>query len=127
MKHAQEVLFFFSALFLHVILLYLFVSGFYTLYFINLLAASYLLHRFYTYFSYRLFSLLFVSVLILVNLEIYDEYLFEIYLYFDAVQSSKFINSEVMYVLIALHLIVLINLKKFENFWAIIDKKLFRI
>jgi len=127
MKFAQRAIFFLSALAFHIILLYLFASGFYTFYFMALIGSSYLLHRFYGYFSYRVFLLLLILVLILVNLNFYDEYIFELYLYFDAVKHSIFVNSEVKYVLIALHLIVLINLKKFENFWAIIDKKLFRI
>lgn len=71
--------------------------------------------------------MLLIFVIVSINSEIYDEYLFEIYLYFDAIKDSIFVNNEVKYVLTALHLIVLINLKKFENFWAIIDKKVFRI
>lgn len=127
MKFAQRTIFFLSALSFHIMLVYLFASGFYTFYFIALIGISYLLHSFYSYFSYRVFLLLLILVLILVNLNLYDEYVFELYLYFDAVKYSIFVNSEVKYVLITLHLIVLINLKRFENFWAIIDKKLFRI
>jgi hypothetical protein len=59
-------------------------------------------------------------------MNIYDEYMFELYLYFDALDKNIYVNSEVMYVLIALHVIVLINLKKFESFWVIMDKKIFR-
>ncbi|WP_373034894.1 hypothetical protein [Sulfurimonas sp.] len=59
-------------------------------------------------------------------MNIYDEYLFELYLYFDALDKNIHVNSEVMYGLIALHMIVLINLKKFESFWVIMDKKIFR-
>ena len=127
MKYLKNIGYFIFALFLHIILLNLFASGFYTLYFIFLIIASYSLYKYKDYFSYIIFSLLLFLLLVLINLDVYDEYLFEIYLYFDWVKSSIFINGEVMYVLIALHLIVLINLKKFENFWAIIDKKLFRI
>ena len=127
MKYLKNIGYFILALSLHITLLYLFALGFYTLYFIFLLAASYSLHKYNKYFSDRVFFLLLFFTIVLINLDIFDEYLFEIYLYFDSVESSIFINSEVMYILIALHLIVLINLKKFENFWAIIDKKLFRI
>jgi len=74
-----------------------------------------------------IFVILSILTLGIVNIEIYDEYLFELYLYLDALDKRIYINSEVMYILVVLHLIVLINLKKFENFWAIIDKKLFRI
>ena len=109
------------------LLLHLFALGFYTIYFIVLVSSAYLLHRYYFYFSYIVFFLLFFLAVILINLNIYDEYLFELYLYFDVVDKNIYINKQVMYALIALHLIVLINLKKFENFWDIIDKKLFRI
>jgi hypothetical protein len=64
---------------------------------------------------------------ILINLNIYNEYLFELYLELDAVDKNIYISKEVMYSLITLHTIVLINLKKFESFWVIMDKKLFRI
>lgn len=127
MKLLKYIGYFIFALLLHTILLYLFVLGFYTLYFTFLLVSSYILYKYNRYFSYRVFSLLLIFVVVFINLEIYDEYIFEIYLYFDAVKGSIFVNSEVKYVLMTLHLIVLINLKKFENFWAIIDKKVFRI
>jgi hypothetical protein len=127
MKLTQNIIYFLAALFLHILLLYLFVSSMFSVYFFTLLGASYLLHRYYKYFSYKFFFSLSFLVISLINLDVCDECVFEIYLYFDAVDKRIFINSEVMYVLSALHLIVLINLKKFENFWAIIDKNLFRI
>ena len=127
MKFAQRITFFLSALSCHIFLLYLFISGFYIIYFLILIITSYLLHKFYKYFSYRVFLLLLILVLVLINLNVYDEYLFEIYLYFDCVKKSIYINSEIMYVLIAIHFTLLMNLKKFEKLWAIIDKKLFRI
>ncbi len=127
MKLLKNILFFLTALILHLGLLYLFASGLYILYFLSLLIVLYLLHKYYTYFSYIVFFILSVLVLGLINLDIYDEYIFEIFLWLDVVDRKTYINSEVSYVQLALHLLLLINLKKFENFWAIIDKKLFRI
>lgn len=126
MRLRRKVLFFTALLIFHIILLYLFVLGFYAVYFIALFCASYLVYKYYDYFSYTLFFSLSTFVIVLINMNIYDEYLFELYLYFDALDKNIYVNSEVMYGLIALHMIVLINLKKFESFWVIIDKKIFR-
>ena len=68
-----------------------------------------------------------ISILILVNLNAYEEIIFEILLYFDIIGKINYINSEIIYALTIIHILVFINLKKFENIWDIIDKKLFRI
>jgi hypothetical protein len=127
MKLRQNVLYFILALFLHLVLLYLFVLGLYFIYFLALFSVAFLLYKYYTFFSYKVFLPLLFFIIILVNLNIYDEYLFELYLYFDAVDKNLHIQREVMYGLTTLHLLFLTNLKKFDNFWVIIDKKLFRI
>lgn len=122
----EKVLFFTVVLTLHIILLYLFALSFYTIYFIVLFCASYLIYKYYNHFSYKIFFIFSALLIALINMNIYDEYLFELYLYFDALDKNIYVNSEVMYGLIALHMIVLINLKKFESFWVIMDKKIFR-
>jgi len=125
MKLLHNSMFFIGALFLHFGLLCLFASAFYFIYFLSLFISLYLLRRYYSYFSSVVFFIFFVLILSLINLDIYDEYIFEVFLWFDIVNKTIYINSEVMYILIILHLLLLINLKRFENFWAIIDKKLF--
>jgi hypothetical protein len=65
-------------------------------------------------------------VLAVINLEIYDELLFELYLWLNILDRVPHINSEIIYALTTVHILFLINLKRFENFWAIIDKKLSR-
>ncbi len=127
MKLIYSFTFFVGALILHIGLLYLFAYGFYLLYFLNLFVDAYLLYRYYNHFSIMLFFIFLALVFSIINIDIYDEYVFEFFLYLDAVDRSIYINSEVMYVLVVLHLLLLANLKKFENFWAIIDKKLFGI
>ncbi|MFT7003825.1 MAG: hypothetical protein ACJAWW_001177 [Sulfurimonas sp.] len=67
-----------------------------------------------------------IFLLSLINTDIYAEYSFELYLYLDALSWSLHINVAVMYALLIVHMLVLINLKQFEKFWAIIDKNLFR-
>ena len=117
--------FFISLLISHNILLNLFSASFYFSYFISLVCFTFLLCRHYE-FSYKkvfLFSALMIGI---INLNIYEEYVFELLLYTQT-ELSFYINSEVMYSLTLLHLIVLGNLKKFESFWTIIDEKLFRI
>ena len=126
MQVLRNFIFFLVAIILHLYLLCLFAKSFYILYFLNLLICSYLLHKYYTYFSFFIFFLCLCLVLIFISLDIYDEYSFEIFLWLDMLNMSIYINSEVMYALITLHILLLINLKKFESFWAIIGKKLFR-
>ncbi len=59
-----------------------------------------------------------------INMNIYEEYLFEIYLWLDILSRDIYVDSEVSYILMVFHLIILLNLKKFDSFWDIIDKKL---
>jgi len=66
-------------------------------------------------------------VLIIINLNIYDELTFELFLYFNVLDRLIYVNSEIMYVLSAIHILVFLNLKKFENIWAIIEQNLSRI
>ena len=122
-----NLIFFIYALTLNFVLIYLFALDFYLLYFICFFAFSYLLYKYYNHYAPIPFFLFLTIVVAIINLDIYSEVLFEIFLYLNIVDKSLYVNSEVMYILIALHLLVLINLKKFESFWDIIDKKLFRI
>lgn len=127
MKILKNSIFFLCALVLHVELLFVFSSTLYLLYFINLFIAMYILHKVYIGFSSIIFLLYSSLFIVLINLHVYEEYIFEFYLFIDVITQVPFINSEVMYALIAVHLLLLFNLKKFDSFWVIIDKKLFRI
>jgi hypothetical protein len=59
-------------------------------------------------------------------MEIFEEYLFEIYLRLDLLSRDIYIDSVVSYILMVFHLMILLNLKKFDSFWDIIDKKLLK-
>jgi len=123
----KGVIFFCIALVLNFLLLTLFSSSYFIIYFSTLFIALYILNRYYEYYSGVIFYSFLILIFIVINLEVYDEYCFEIFLYFDYVKENIYINSEIMYALVVLHLILLLNLKKFEKLWDIIDKKLFRI
>lgn len=126
MNFMNKSLFFVFALLLHVELIFIFSFNFYVLYFINLFIVMYILHRKFNDFSLLLFSIYTVVILFIVNLNIYDELLFELCIFLNILDKAPFINSEVMYALSIVHVLLLLNLKRFEIFWAIIDKKIFR-
>ncbi|QOY55066.1 hypothetical protein HUE87_02155 [Candidatus Sulfurimonas marisnigri] len=127
MKLLKNLLFFIYSLALHVELMFVFSLNFYLLYFINLFIVMYLLNFKFSDFSSELFWLYSYTILLLINQDLYDENTFDFYLWLDIVDKVPFISSEVMYSLIIVHLLLFTNLKKFENVWDIIDKKLFRI
>ena len=101
-----------------------FSLSFYLLYFLCLFFSLYLVHRYQKYFSNKIFLILCFFTFIIVNLIFIEEFYFEILLYMNLYEEKIHINSEVMYLLNTLHLSLLINLKKFDKFWVIIDKKL---
>ena len=113
-------------LMLHVELLVVFSLSYYTLYFFNLLVILYLLHFNFSNYLSNVFFLHVAISLVIINLNIYDEMIFETALYLNLLESIPYINSEVMYVLSLVHILLFINLKRFENIWAIIDKKFIR-
>jgi len=113
-------------LMLHVELLVVFSLSYYTLYFFNLLVILYLLHFNFSNYLSNVFFLHVAISLVIINLNIYDEMIFETTLYLNLLESIPYINSEVMYVLSLVHILLFINLKRFENIWAIIDKKFIR-
>jgi hypothetical protein len=125
-KLAQNFLYFFILVVLHLALTHLFALGYYAIYFILLFFISYGLYRYLKNISYVILFLFLVMGLLFINTQIYEEMLFEIYLHFNATHLRIFVDSEVLYALLALHLIVFINLKKFDKIWAIIDKFFFR-
>ncbi len=90
------------------------------------MAGLYLLRFLFNGFSLVVFFLHVSISLYVINLDIYEEFMFELSLYLDILDNIPYLNSEVMYVLSLIHILFLINLKKFETFWAIIDKKLLR-
>lgn len=120
----KSTIFFVIALVFHFALLCLFSLDLYVLYFFSLVIFTYLLYKKYQYFSFLLVSLFSILVIILINIELYKTLTFEFFLYYDFTKESIYINSEVMYVLILFHYLFLVNLKKFENFWDIIDSRL---
>ena len=64
-------------------------------------------------------------VLILINLNIYNEVMFEIFLFFNIVDKILYIDNEVMYVLSIFHLLVFINLKRLGEILGYNKVKLF--
>jgi len=101
---------------LHVELLLIFMSSLYLLYFINLLFALYILNYYVQKYSIIILFLYVAIVLIFVNLNIYTEFVFEIFLSFNIVDKKIYIDNEVMYALSAIHLFVFINLKRLGEF-----------
>ncbi len=126
MRFIKNIIFFINSLVAHFLLISIFCLSWYYLYFLALLISLYFLKNISLNIEYKTFIFLLLLTLILINLDIYHEYIFELSLYLNIEHWSIYINSEVMYVLTLLHLVVLINLKRFEKFWAIIDKILFR-
>jgi len=112
MNFIRNTLLFLILLALHVELLLVFSSSLYFLYFINMLFVLYLLNRYIKNYPLLTLALHVGLVLIIVNLDIYNEYIFEILLYFDFLGKFIHINSEVMYALSIVHLLVFINLKR---------------
>ena len=97
---------------LHVELLWLFSSSFYLLYFVNILLILYFLHRYFDNYPLIYLALYIPLILVMINSDIYDEYLFEFLLNFNLFKRYIYVNSEVMYVLSIVHLLVFINLKR---------------
>ena len=112
MKFVKISLIFVLLLALHVELLLVFISSFYLFYFINLLLVSFFLYHYIKNYSLVALALHVAIVLLLINLDIYDEYIFEFLLHFNLLGKLNYINSEVMYLLSAVHLLVFINLKR---------------
>ena len=126
MKFFGKSLFFMYALLVHIELITVFFFNLYTLYFLNLIFVMYILRYKYNDFSFAIFLFYTPLVLFITKLRLYDEVLFEASLFLNILDKIPFVNSEVMYALGLVHLLLLINLKKFDIFWAIIDEKLFR-
>ena len=124
MKSIKKVVFFMLSFIIHLELLLVFSLNLYFLYFFNLVVVGYLLSKKYNHFSLGFFLSGILIVLFIINQNYYQELIFDWYLYLNIIDKMPYINSEVMYALSTLHLLVLIILKKFENFWDIIDKKL---
>lgn len=123
---AQNLLYFLALFILHLIMLHLFVLEYFTLYFVLAILIFYGIYKFIKHISYVIFFSLLLVVIAIINTQIYEEIVFEAYLHFNATHLRAYVSSEVFYALLTIHIIVLINLKKFEKIWAIMDKKLFR-
>jgi len=112
---AQNFIYFLILITLHLFLLHLFILGYYLLYFVVLFFISYGIYKYFKNISYLVLFSLLAIVLFFINTQIYEEMVFESYLYFNATHLRIFVNSEVLYALLILHVIVFINLKKFEK------------
>ena len=112
MNYIRNTLIFLFLLALHVELLFIFSASLYLLYFINLVFVLYLLNRYIKDYPLITLALHVALILIIINLNIYDEYIFEVLLHFDLLGKIIYINSEVMYALSVVHLLVFINLKR---------------
>jgi len=111
---------------LHIWLVYLFSMSYYILYFLNLIIILYILGKMFNYLESKIIYIFLLIVFLLTNLEIYDEIIFELSLWFNMIDKISYIDDKVIYFLVIIHIVLFINLKFFESFWAIIDKKLFR-
>ncbi len=127
MKFINYTLVFILLLALHVELFLVFSMSYYFLYFVNLFIVLYILYKKYQVDNIYNFFLHVAIVFIIVNLDIYDELTFELFLYFNTLDKLIYVNSEIMYILSGVHIFVFLNLKKFENIWAIIEQNLSRI
>lgn len=125
MKILNSTLFFIYALVLHVGLIFVFFFEFYIFYFLCLFFVIFFLHYKISDLSPLLFLFYTFLIFLLTSLNAYDEVMFEIIIFLDILGKFPYMNSEVMYALSLVHLLLLLNLKKFENFWVIMDKKLF--
>jgi len=122
MDKIKSVIFFIALITVHLELLFIFVSKLYALYFILLLITGYLFLKKYNYFSYKIF---FLGLFVLVTLSskaYFGDIIFDLSLYLNILNSLPYVNDEVMYILSVIHILILMNLKKIENFWDIIDK-----
>ena len=116
MNFIRNILIFILLLALHVELLLIFSSSLYLLYFINLVFVIYLLNRYIKNYPVRILALHVALVFIIINLDIYDKYIFELSLHFNLLGKIIYTNREVMYVLFVVHLLVFINLKRLGEF-----------
>jgi len=122
----KELLFFVISIIFNMILVSLFFSSFYILYFLFLFISSYIFQKYYIYFSHKIFFTLLIIVFIIIDSNIYDKIIFEVSLTLNQFEQNVYMNGEVLYILVAVHLLLLLNLKKFDKFWVIIDEKLFK-
>ena len=111
----QNFIYFLILLTLHLFLLHFFIFGYYFIYFVMLFFISHGIYKYIKNISYLVFFSLLAIILFFINTQIYEEVVFESYLYLNATHLRIFVSSEILYVLLILHVIVFINLKKFEK------------
>ncbi len=126
MNFLKNSFFLLSLLILHIWLIYLFSMSYYILYFLNLIIILYILEKKSNYLANKIIYIFLLIAFLLTNLEIYDEIIFELFLWFNMIDKIPYIDNTVVYSLVIIHIVLFMNLKKFESFWDIIDKKLFR-
>lgn len=126
MKYIKQSLIFIFLLCLHVELVLVFTLHFYTIYFLNLILVAYLVSLHYSSYSRIILFLHVAIVLLITKSDAYDEILFEFSLLFDKFYVFPYIDGGIIYALSIIHILVFINLKRFESIWDIIDKKLSR-
>ncbi len=104
----QNFIYFLVGIFVNLVLVYLFSINFYIFYFLVLSISLYLFKEYCHDFSYTIFFLLCALTLGIVNTNLYDEYLFEVTLYFDLLNRSVYMDGEVSYILLIIHISLLI-------------------
>ncbi len=116
MLFIKNTLIFMILIALHVELLWLFSSSFYLLYFVNILLVLYFLYRYLDNYPLIYLAIYIPLVVVMINSDIYDEYLFDFLLNFNFLKRYIYVNSGVVYTLSIVHLLVFINLKRLGEF-----------
>nr|CAI78772.1 hypothetical protein [uncultured Campylobacterota bacterium] len=104
-KNINNSIFLFYLLLAHYALVLEFTSDRMILYFLNLFAATLLIYRqkrFFSKLEYLACGICVVILLLIFN--IFDTFIYDIYIWLDIVDAPKFINSEVLYLLSLLHI-----------------------
>jgi hypothetical protein len=109
-------MFLISIFLIHLFLLSLFSLKYYLVYFFFIIIFSYLLSKYHSLINKKLIFITSILLIFITNTAIYNELYLETIVYFDIFTYLIYINSEVMYGLSILHLIVLLNLKKIDTF-----------
>ena len=109
------MIFFIASLVFHVVLLYVFMFHLYYLYFVLLFVFVLILHRLVALSDYKKFLFAMMVTFFIINQNIYDEILFGIHLKYDLLTKLPYIDSEVMYILSVIHILLLLNLKRIRT------------
>lgn len=126
MSYFKGSLYFFIALFFHLSLVYIFSSMDYLLYFFILFVALYILKIFESFYNAQLFIGFSFFFILFFESSFFDEHLFEYLLKFELYDCVLSVDFYVKYILVFLHLLIFVTLKKFEKSWDIMGQNLLR-